>query len=268
MIEVAVSLTLGFARSQAVVLGTAPGAMIMSIGSSEAVLLGYCSPQDSVPSGQYALSDRAGGRQMIAAFTMDRYPVTVERYARFIDQKGYENRDFWSPEAWIWLRKENIKCPRFWGDKNWPLWRRFLRPTRPVVGVSWYEAQAFCRFENRRLPTEAEWEAGARGPSGLIYPWGNEWENNRVGVRGVGPRVTWPVGYFPQSVAPFGHHDMVGNLWQWTSNVFDDSRQFGAMAVRGGSWASRPDQNRCDHFNGYLKDGRHSHLGFRTIAIA
>ncbi len=198
---------------------------------------------------------------------MDRYPVTVERYARFIAQGGYQEEEFWDDESWDWRLENDIELPRFWDDPNWPLWRRFLRPSRPVVGVSWYEARAFCRFEGRSLPTEAQWEAGARGPAGLVFPWGNDWEDNRVAVRGVGPRVTWPVGYFPQSVALYGHHDMVGNLWQWTLNPFDDDEHRGAMAVRGGSWASRPEQNRTDHWNGYLKDGRHSHVGFRTIAM-
>lgn len=239
----------------------------MSTGSSEAVYLGYSSPQALVPAGTYALSERVGGTQEIDAFVMDRYPVTVERYERFVDQGGYQQEDYWTDESWSWREAKDIKFPRFWGDKDWPLWRRFLRPSRPVIGVSWYEAEAFCRFEGRRLPHESEWEACARGHEGLIYPWGNEWDGSRVGVRGDGPRVTWPVGYFPQSVAAFGHHDMIGNLWQWTLDPFDESRQEGAMAVRGGSWASRPEQNRCDHWNGYLKDGRHSHVGFRTIAI-
>jgi len=231
-----------------------------------AVDLGFSAPQNIVPAALYPLSERAGGRQFISRFSMDRYPVTVYRYARFVQQGGYDEPDYWDDESWDWKEENDIDAPRFWHDTNWPLWRRFLRPSRPVVGVSWYEANAFCRFEGRSLPNEAQWEAAARGTQGLIYPWGNEWEDNRVGVRGVGPRVTWPVGYFPQSVAEFGHHDMVGNLWQWTTNPFDDDEQRGAMAVRGGSWASRPEQNRADHWNGYLKDGRHSHVGFRTIA--
>jgi formylglycine-generating enzyme required for sulfatase activity len=220
-----------------------------------------------VPSGVYHLSDRAGGTVEIEAFLLDRHPVTVDRYARFVAAGGYGERAFWDRESWAWREEHEIEAPRFWDDPNWPLWRRFLRPPRPVVGVSWYEAKAFCRFEGRRLPTEREWEAAARGFDGWIYPWGNDWEEGRIAVRGVGPRVTWPVGWFPRSAGPFGHHDLAGNIWQWTSDPFDEDDPRGAMTVRGGSWASRPEQNRCDHWNGYLRGGRHSHVGFRTAAL-
>lgn len=229
--------------------------------------ISYCAPQDVVPSGLYALSDRVGGRQHVDSFVLDRYPVTVDRFARFVQAGGYEDDSYWDHDGWRWRIDNTIDAPRFWGDTNWPLWRRFLRPTRPVIGVSWHEAVAFCSFEGRRLPTEVEWEAAARGPEGRIYPWGDHWQEGRIGGRGVGPRVTWPVGYFPQSVAPFGHHDMVGNVWQWMQDDLQTSSGRDAKVVRGGSWASRPEQNRTDHINGYALDGRHSHVGFRTIAL-
>lgn len=236
--------------------------------STEAVLLGACAQQAEVPAGFYRVSARVGGDRQVSGFALDRYPVTVERFSHFIDAGGYDDEDCWDLESWRWRIDHDIEHPRFWLDEGWPLFRRFQRASRPVVGVSWYEARAFCRWARRRLPTELELEVATRGSHGGRYPWGDHWEEGRVAVRGVGPRVTWPVGYFPQSVGPFGHHDLVGNVWQWTSDPFRPSEPDGAMCVRGGSWASRPEQAGADHLNGYTRGGRHSHVGFRTAAGA
>ena len=214
-----------------------------------------------VPAGVYALSERLGGAQPVGAFWMDRYPVTVDRFARFIDRGGYDEPDYWDDDGWIWKKEKRIVLPRFWDE---PAWRRYLRRGRPVVGVSYWEAVAFCRFEGRRLPTEREWEAAARGPAGWTYTWGDAWEEGRLGVRGVGPRMTWPVGYFRRAVGPFGHHDLIGNVWQWTSDPVDPKDPDQGRVVRGGSWASRPDQNRTDSWNAYEPGAQFSHLGFRT----
>jgi formylglycine-generating enzyme required for sulfatase activity len=154
-----------------------------------------------------------------------------------------------------------LSAPRFWNEARWS---HFLTDERPVVGVSWSEADAFCRFEERRLPTDIEWEAAARGFEGRTHPWGEEWHPDAALVRGQGSRVTWPIGQFPRGVGPFGHHDLVGNVWQWTStpSVPDDPES--PMMTRGGSWASRPDQNRTDVWNAYDRAAQFSHLGFRT----
>jgi gamma-glutamyl hercynylcysteine S-oxide synthase len=216
-----------------------------------------------VPEGMYRLSERVGGLQHVDAFWLDRHPVTVDRYERFIESGGYDDPDYWDDDGWTWRAKKKIVLPRFWDE---PAWRRFLRKNRPVVGVSWYEASAFCRFEGRRLPSERELEAASRGPAGHTYTWGDVWEEGRLGVRGVGPRMTWPVGYFRRARGPFGHDDLIGNVWQWTSDPADPKDEDRAKIVRGGSWASRPDQNRTDSWNAYEPGAQFSHLGFRTAA--
>ncbi len=221
-----------------------------------------------MPAGEYRVSARVGGVQSVAAFRLDIYPVTVDRFAAFVDADGYEDEAFWDHDSWRWRLTEDIEHPRFWHDEGWPLFRRFQRGSRPVVGVSWYEARAFCRWAGRRLPSELELEVATRGGHGGRYPWGDTWQEGRVAVRGVGPRVTWPVGFFPQSVGPFGHHDLVGNVWQWTRDPFVPSEPEGPICTRGGSWASRPEQAGADHFNGFDRGGRHSHVGFRTAAGA
>ncbi len=196
---------------------------------------------------------------------MDRYPVTVARYALFVDAGGYDDEELWDDEGWAWRSENAILTPRWWEEQD-PHWARFLTPDRPIVGVSWYEARAFCRFAGRRLPSEAEWEAAARGPEGRLYPWGDSWEPERAGNRGKGPRLTWPVGSFPAAEGPFGHHDLVANVWQWTSDPWPDPSS-SSMAARGGAWSARDEHCRSDHRNAYEKDGRWSHVGFRTVAL-
>lgn len=226
-----------------------------------------CPDESRVPEGRYRLSTRLGGAQHVHSFSLDRHLVTVDRYRCFVEAGGYEDPDHWDSEGWSWKQAHRIDRPRFWDD---PEWRRFLRRGRPVVGVSYHEAAAFCRFERRRLPTEREWESAARGPEGWTYTWGDEWEEGRLGVRGIGPRMTWPVGFFRRARGPFGHHDLLGNVWQWTSDSAERAQPLHGnerKIVRGGSWASRPDQNRTDSWNAYALDARFSHLGFRTAAL-
>lgn len=214
-----------------------------------------------VPAGLYALSARIGGSQWVDALWLDRHPVTVDRYRRFIEAGGYEDPEYWDDDGWAWKRDERVVLPRFWDE---PAWRRFLRRGRPVVGVSFFEASAFCRFEGRRLPSERELEAAARGPKGFRYTWGDDWEDGRLGIRGVGPRMTWPVGQFRRAMGVFGHHDLLGSVWQWTSDPADPDDPDRGRIVRGGSWASRPDQNTNESWNAYERGAQFSHLGFRT----
>ncbi len=214
-----------------------------------------------VPQGDYGLSDELGGPKNLPAFSLDVYPVTVARFEAFIDAGGYQDESLWDEDGWLWARGHKISQPRFWREEDW---EEYMRPDRPVVGVSWYEAQAFCRHVGRRLPTEAQWEAAARGPQGSLFPWGQQSEDHPVGNRGVGLRCTWPVGFWEQAVGPFGHYDLVGNVWQWTTDPYLSTEPQGRMAVRGGSWASRQEHCRSDHRNGYTRDGQWSHVGFRT----
>lgn len=215
-----------------------------------------------VPAGDYPLSAHLGGTQRVERFWLDRHLVTVARYRRFIEADGYEERKFWSAKGWAFVRERDLTAPRFWDE---PKWARFQRPVRPVIGVSWYEADAFARFEGRRLPTQKEWEAAARGPEGRTYPWGDEWDRKAAAVRGEGPRVTWPVGFFKAGRGPFGHYDLVGNVWQWTSDETEPGARDSSRIVKGGSWASRPDQNTTGGWNAYNPQTQHSHVGFRTV---
>lgn len=142
-------------------------------------------------------------------YWIDVYPVTNLRYERFIEDSGYENRDLWSVKGWHWKEEEAITAPAGWNKTGWD------SPNHPTTGVSWHEAQAYCRWAGKSLPTEAQWERAARGLDRRRFPWGDAWPrkdllnfNNNIG------QVT-EVGIYPAGVSPTGCFDMSGNVNNW-----------------------------------------------------
>jgi formylglycine-generating enzyme required for sulfatase activity len=159
-------------------------------------------------------------------------PVTNAQYAAFVHARGHEQ-----PKHW-----KGGKPPR--GKED-----------HPVVYVTWGDAVAYCNWlaevtgKPYRLPSEAEWEKGARGTDGRIYPWGNQWDAKRCNTMKSGKRDTTPVGAYPQGASPYGLLDMAGNVWEWTRSVYkkypydpDDGREDleaeSYRVLRGGSWAN------------------------------
>lgn len=155
--------------------------------------------------------------------------VTNAQYRRFVKATRHKSAGDW----------ECYACE--WGEDC------------PVVCVSWNDAIVYCKWAGVRLPTEAEWEYAARGPAGLEYPWGAEWDASkcRNGVGGNRRSAKRPVavGSYPQGASPFGCLDMSGNVWEWCSSLFQfypyradggrermDSRDHDLRVLRGGSW--------------------------------
>jgi formylglycine-generating enzyme required for sulfatase activity len=221
----------------------------------------------------------------VGRFKISRYPVTHRQYACFIQAGGFDNDRYWEPipSGLVWKNGGNPDLEAFdFGDESFERdyksylearidrskprgWydRKFGIANRPVIGVNWYEALAFCRWlteqlgEEVTLPAEAQWERAARGPNSLKYPWGNEWCAQCCNSEESGYRQTCAVGMFPEgkSSAEEELMDMAGNVWEWTTTLWgkkfqvpdisypyqeDQDRENlqakGFRVIRGGSW--------------------------------
>lgn len=145
----------------------------------------------------------------LPAYAMARTPATNAQYAAFVRATRYD-----PPLHWKIL---------FW-KKRWP---PIGKKEHPVINVSWHDAMAYCRWLSEvtgkpyRLPSEVEWEKGARGTDGRIYPWGDVWDAARCNTReGRKKQSTTPVGAYPEGASPYGLLDMVGNVWEWTRSLW------------------------------------------------
>ncbi|MFC1976492.1 NACHT domain-containing protein, partial [Chloroflexota bacterium] len=194
-----------------------------------------------IPAGEFLLGEKKEEHTLyLPDYYMARTPVTNAQFARFIEDDGYQRREFWTEAGW--QQKEDWTEPRFWTDKKWN------RPDRPVVGISWYEALAYARWLGGTLSSEAEWEKAARGTDRRIYPWGDEWDETKCNTSEGGPGRPTAVGqYSPDGDSPYGCADMAGNVWEWTRSLYqdypydpDDGREEleggGVRVRRGGSW--------------------------------
>lgn len=258
----------------------------------------------------------------IPRFWIGRYPVTNEQFGAFLATGGYDEEELWGSEGWSWRRSEEIVDldpyspdlkerlgarldKRSAKERDRPFyWDDFRRvPTRPVVGVTWYEARAFCAWLDReiritswwknrkdslqshsvRLPTEAEWERAARGGKHYRWPWGDAFQQtfnvHPSNTREVGLNQGSPVGIFPAGRNPFGLDDMAGNVWEWTSSRYEtypynsvDGRENpagpGRRVLRGGSWFDDEQNARCAYRYGDVPSLFFSDVGFRCALSA
>jgi formylglycine-generating enzyme required for sulfatase activity len=230
----------------------------------------------------------------VATFELARYPVTNTQYTLFLADDGYNpTKPWWDDAGRAWLARddyaEGLQSWRQRAHKQQPEWwddERFgkLRPNHPVVGVSWYEAVAFCRWLTEHLndgwvywlPTEAEWEYAVRGMARRIYPWGKEApDSERANFHRIYSGTT-AVGCFPLGATPEGIHDLAGNVWEWTGSVYapypynlDDRREQPdspagkRFALRGGGWNYRSIYLRASSRDNYLHDNHNNNVGFR-----
>ena len=209
-----------------------------------------------IPAGTYRVGDEMRPFVVPTGFLLAKYPVTNGQFELFIQAGGYAMERWWPPEGWKWRTENGITEPRYWADS------RFNALNKPVVGVSWYEAQAFANWTGGRLPGEYEWEAAARGPAGPKYPWGDAWNDGICNSLESALGNTSPVGLFPKSrSAAFGLEDMGGNVWQWCENLFESGL---IRVIRGGSWYDPAESCRSAYRNRYVPGGRFDNLGFRV----
>jgi len=175
----------------------------------------------------------------VRAFAMERDDVTNADFLEFMTAGGYQERRFWRPDDWNWVRREGIRHPLFWerGAGGWT-WRGMFEPIALPPGwpvyVTQAEAQAFASWRGARLPTEAEFQRAAYGtPEGdePPFPWGAAPPDARHGVFDF---ATWdpaPAGSHPDGGSAWGVQDLVGNGWEWTSTLFGAFPGFRAMAT-------------------------------------
>jgi iron(II)-dependent oxidoreductase len=208
-----------------------------------------------IPAGQFIYQD---GKDTIKnPYLIDVYPVTNRQYEQFIKAGGYRNEDYWSSEGKDWLKKVNEDKPIYWHDEKWN------QPEHPLVGVSYFEAEAYAEWARKRLPTEKEWERAARGIDGSEYPWGNKFDKEKCNTKESGIRKTTRVTRYPNGRSSEGCYDMAGNVWEWTSSFYDKKRD--SKVLRGGSWNDDQDDARCADRDGGSPSFRDFFMGFRCV---
>lgn len=246
-----------------------------------------------VPASVFQAGARKEMKEILYTYWIGKYPVTNIQYARFVQDNGYQTRDYWSEEGWEWrtgkyddriledvnrdwlehrpLVKRNI--PYYWHNIE------LSNPIVPIVGVSWFEAEAYCNWLAKkivavpdgytiRLPQDDEWERASRGTDGREYPWGegfdktaaNTWDSNSTGS-GLGG--TTAVCAFPQGESPTGAMDMSGNVWEWTLSWYDEEKKY--RIVRGGSWIGYQWFARSSFCNWSIPLMFNDDLGFRVV---
>jgi hypothetical protein len=210
-----------------------------------------------IPAGIYPIGDPKEPFRLERAFRIGRCPVTYAQFAAFLEN-GYDPKAaWWSEEGREWLEESGERRPHSWHLDE------INGPTQPVVGVSFWEAEAFAKWAGGRLPTSEEWEAAARGPEGLDYPWGDLWQNVICNTFEAGLGKSSPVGLFPRSRSKaFGLDDMAGNVWEWCSMIVGEA----GPVLRGGSWAAGfYSANLVTLFRGINPRSRNMATGFRVV---
>ena len=219
-------------------------------------------------------ANNGGGGQpfpvRLPAYYLALYPVTNIQYAQFLSQIQPSKSDL---EEWIdlnsycFVRKAGSRYEAY-GDKN----------DHPVVQVSWYGANAYAKWAGLRLPSELEWEKGARGVDGLEYPWGNTWDASKCrNSTNRGNERTCSAHSYPEGRSQWGLYQMSGNVWEWCedwygSDAYNLYRQgklsppskVGGRVLRGGSWSyDNPVFFRGAYRSFYAPENRSLNCGFR-----
>jgi formylglycine-generating enzyme required for sulfatase activity len=233
----------------------------------------------------------------VTSFELARYPVTNAQYKFFMDDSGYNpNAPWWDEAGQTWLLRDDHAIdglqqgrdhkehPEYWYSKQFGI----ACPNHPVVGISWYEAMAFCRWLTQHqhynpegywytLPSEAEWEYAARRITRRTYPWGDDVPDAERANFGYIYKSTNPVGCFVAGKTPEeGIHDLAGNVQQWLSTIWmsypynaNDGREHvfspESRVSRGGDWINISLFSRASTRSGEPPETHDINQGFRLV---
>ncbi|MFN2635605.1 MAG: ergothioneine biosynthesis protein EgtB [Gemmatimonadaceae bacterium] len=232
-------------------------------------------------------NERPRHEMTLRAFEIDSSPVTNGRYVEFIQDQGYRREDLWSVAGRRWLSESGAEAPKYWTRDSGGWMQRTMNivrpvdPDRAVCHVCYYEAEAFAKWDGKRLPTEFEWEAAAAwdfdAGCARAYPWGETIMRSHANVDQLA-FDTAPVGAYERNVSPSGCYGMIGDVWEWTSSDFHGYPGFESFpyreyseeffgndykVLRGGSWATRPGAIRNTFRNWDYPIRRQIFSGFR-----
>ena len=256
-----------------------------------------------VPKGEFIMGSRSKGfvydnelpghPVVVNEFYIDAAPVTNGRYLKFIQDDCYARKDLWSEEGWEWKTEQKAFAPLYWtkidGDWHTRVYDKIIKILLdlPVVHVSYWEAEAFAKFEGKRLPTETEWEKACRWDPGtgktFTYPWGEELPDSKKANIDKQRWAPAPVGSYENFTSPVGCHQMLGDVYEWTSSSFLPYDGFKAYpyneysevhfgenykVLRGASWATSRHVTRSTFRNWDYPQRRQIFAGFRCAMEA
>jgi ergothioneine biosynthesis protein EgtB len=223
------------------------------------------------------------------AYEIDTYPVTNKQFMAFIDAGGYEDYRFWLSDGWDIVNEKKWDAPLYW-QKIEGYWYKKdfgglnkISPDEPVTNVSYYEADAYSKWAGKRIPTEAEWEKAASWNEDLekktIYPWGDELpSDHNANLLESWNWAPCQIGSYPQGKSYYGCHQMLGDVWEWTSSEYvlypgfrskfseyTDKWAINQKVLRGGSFATPRSQIRNSYRNYFKPHERIPFSGFRCV---